>query len=252
MSRYSKIQIMSPIIIIAVGTLFTIIGAIIVGIGTYRQHLASSEKSTTILELSKMNNALGRENKIIVERSRDSITNHFNKELADFGIKYDESQERFKKVLNETISRESPKPALIICPDKGVQFISHENNVLRLKMFLCGVQALCVNVNLKINTFTLAIDRKEVLLIKDEVLIQGITMPPGIAYEAKFNIANQDTFDRVFILIQGSHWDSSKTIEQKVEILYVYDVKSKAHGYATGTKGNPTSFGIEQLKLLLN
>jgi hypothetical protein len=49
----SKSKPMSPIVMIAIGTATTIIGAAIAGIGTYRQHLASSEKTSKIRAVAK-------------------------------------------------------------------------------------------------------------------------------------------------------------------------------------------------------
>lgn len=222
---------MSPITMIAIGTGVTIIGAIIAGIGTYRQHLASSEKTSKILELSHKNNELARENRVIVEKSRDSITSHFNKELAEFGIKYDASQEKFERIIKQG----GIKPALMVCTGNGIEFISHDNNVLKLKISFCGKEATCFNVNLKIRTLTFESSLKQAYVNKGDLLFgPDIIIPVGDYYSTELHIANEKPFDTVFILVRGTYWDTGKTLEQRAEFVINYNVKTKAFGLSRG------------------
>ena len=207
---------MSPIVMIAVGTGLTIIGAVIAGIGTYRQHVASSEKSTKILELAHKNNELAQENRVIVEKSLDSITSHFNKGLEDFGIRYDASQEKFEKILKHG----GVKPALIVCTGDGIQFISYQDNILNLKISFCGLEATCFNVNLKINSLIFESTTKRGLVnVGDVIFGPDVIIPPGLQYSTELHVKSDEPFDTVFILVRGTYWDTGKTVEQKVEFL---------------------------------
>lgn len=227
-------KFMSPITMILIGTLVTVIGAIVTAIGTYRQHLASSEKSSKILELSEKNNELAEENKHVVEKSRDSLMSHINSELADFGIRYDASNERFEKILKEGVA----KPVLTLCPDKGVQFISHENNLLKLRISVCSFEAACSNVNLKLRSLTLNSANRFAVVNKGDVSFDPDTLlPPGTAVATEVHIFNdQAQFDKVYILVRGSYWDVGKKFEQKVESVLEYDVKSKSWAYSNGER----------------
>jgi hypothetical protein len=151
--------------------------------------------------------------------------------LAKFGIKYDASQEKFERIIKQG----GVKPALIVCTGDGVQFISDENNVFKLKISFCGIEAACFNVNLKIRTLTFDSKLKLADVSKGELLFgPDIIIPVGERSSTELHIGYEKPFDNVFILVRGTYWDTGRTLEQNVELVIDYDVKTKSFGLSRG------------------
>ncbi|HEY8934535.1 MAG TPA: hypothetical protein VIM65_04915 [Cyclobacteriaceae bacterium] len=235
---------MNPIAIIATGTVITIIGAVIAGYGTYKQNLSSSQKSTKILELGEENKELSlrnielsKENITVAKESRDSLTKHFNQELANFGIIYNEGQERFEKLI---ITTGTPIPTLAINQvANGVEIISRNDESIVYRIHFHSYQATAHNVHLLIKTMFGANTNGFMGAPEPIEIGPGQTFIIGTDYSFDVTvnqIDNSFAFDRLYIRIEGSYSDVDKIRTQSADILVEYRFKTSKWGEVVGKR----------------